>query len=181
MPSKIRRNVNLWKKRPLSKDLIIYAVEDVSHLLCLADKLTAEVGKSQLQLLARLSQKYSQTFWLPADRTKSRGSVGTHEIARTLWLYLYLTQGTSGSWLEPLFWTNKGDDAADRAEVLPMNNEDEGSSDNTAADYGNDGEEPGSGEEEDYEVYSEEEDNDRSYYYSSSEDEVSSDDEYWDE
>lgn len=93
------RNPTLWKKRPLSQDLVKYAVEDVSHLLSLADKLTAELGTSQLQLLAKLSQNYSQTFWLPADRTKSRDLL---EVAGLFGLYMYFTQSSSGSWLAPL-------------------------------------------------------------------------------
>lgn len=48
---KLHRNRNAWKKRPLSQVLINYAVEDVSQLSNLADELTAELGKSQLQLL----------------------------------------------------------------------------------------------------------------------------------
>ena len=90
---------NLWKKRPLSQNLISYAVGDVAHLLGLADKLSAELGNSQLQLLARLSQNYSQTFWLPADRTKLSKP---NEVASLFGLYLYFMQVSSGSWLEPL-------------------------------------------------------------------------------
>ena len=157
----MQRNPKLWKKRPLSQELIDYAVGDVSHLLSLADKLTVELGKSQLLLLARLSQKYSQWFWLTADRTKSRGSDA--ENASMVCLYLYFALGSSRSWLTHLFISDEGDDATYRADVEETSSEEEQE------------------EEDEEDVYqSEEEDYNRSYHYSSSEDEISSDDDYWD-
>lgn len=86
-------------------------------------------------------------------------------------MFLCITQGSSWSWLR----TNNADDAAFRADV--SNNEDEGYSDNTAADFDNDVADASSEEEqEDYVYYSEEEDN---YYTSNSEEDDSSDDDYW--
>ena len=155
MPNKIQHNRKLWKKRPPSQELINYAVDDVSQLLNLADKLTVELGKSQLQLLARLSQKYSQMFWLPADRTKPRGSE-THEVASMVGLYFHFTQGSSltGSWLTRLFLSDKGDDAAYRAKTSSEEEEEE--------------------EQEEDMYNSEKEAYNKSYHYSSSEEEVSS-------
>ena len=171
MHNKIGRNLKLWKKRPLSQDLIDYAAEDVSYLLSLADKLTAELGKSQLHLLTQLSQKYSRMFWLPVHRTRSSVFGDIFGFASMFCMFLCITQGSSWSWLR----TNNADDAAFRADV--SNNEDEGYSDNTAADFDNDVADASSEEEqEDYVYYSEEEDN---YYTSNSEEDDSSDDDYW--
>lgn len=108
--NKMLHNRKLWKKRPLSQDLITYAVEDVSQLLTLADKLTAELGTSQLQLLAKLSQNYSQMVWLPADMDKSRGWHDVPDSSSMLFLAIGLSRGTtnsSASWLTPLFWSEK--------------------------------------------------------------------------
>lgn len=81
--------------RPLSQDLINYAIDEVSHLLSLADKLNAELGQSQLKLIARLSLNYSQWYWQPADRGKSKGACKPSEVAT-------LTPFSPGSWLGKL-------------------------------------------------------------------------------
>ena len=108
----MRRNPRLWKQRPLSEDLISYAVADVSQLLSLADKLIAELGRSQLQLLARLSLDYSQSCWLPADKGKSMASCGGAEFAS---LFLGMALSAQGSWLAPLFWGAEANGAAHTA------------------------------------------------------------------
>ena len=111
MQNQMRHNPKLWKKRPLSQGLINYAIGDVLPLLSLADKLTAELGKCQLQLLARLSLNYSQTFWLPVDKGKSKGSAHgrTFGLASLFFLGIGLHMGSSGSsWLAPLFFIDEG-------------------------------------------------------------------------
>lgn len=115
------RNRTVWKKRPLSQVLINYAVEDVSRLLNLADELTAELGKSQLQLLARLSLNYSRLFWLPADRELSWGYPDSPDPAGLIMLGTTLTQSNPRSWLAPLFLISKKDDAAYTAESDVLN------------------------------------------------------------
>lgn len=102
---KMKNNHQLWKMRPLSQDLINYAIDEVSHLLSLQDKLTAELGKSQLKLLARLSLNYSQSCWLPADKATSTNASKFCEVAT-------LTPFKPGSWLGTLFFISKGSNAA---------------------------------------------------------------------
>lgn len=121
MQNRMRRNPKLWSKRPLFQGLINYAIGDVSPLLSLADKLTAELGKCQLQLLARLSLNYSQTVWLPVDKGKSKGSAHGLELASLLLFgrRLGLTLESSGSWLVPLFFIDAEDKATYRAYITP--------------------------------------------------------------
>lgn len=118
---KLHRNHNAWKMRPLSQVLINYAVEDVSQLLDLADELTAELGTSQLQLLARLSLNYPRLFWLPADRDKSWGYPDSPDPAGLIALGTTLTQSNPRSWLAPLFLISKKDAAAYTAECDVLN------------------------------------------------------------
>lgn len=91
----MKNNPQLWKTRPIPQDLINYAIDEVSHLFNLQDKLTAELGTCQLETLASLSLNYSQWCWLPGDRAVSKGAVKFSELAT-------LTPFKPGSWLGKL-------------------------------------------------------------------------------
>ena len=53
----------LWSRRPLSPDLLQYAAEDVLQLLLLQDKLKADLGSADMQLLSKLSTVHSMWYW----------------------------------------------------------------------------------------------------------------------
>lgn len=101
----MKNNHQLWKIRPLPQDLINYAIDEVSHLLSLEAKLTAELGKSQLKLLARSSLDYSQWCWLPADRAVPKHACNPSAVAS-------LTRFEPASWLGKLFVISKANNAA---------------------------------------------------------------------
>ena len=64
----------MWRRRPMSPQLLHYAAEDVSQLLALADKLTAELSSGELRLLPQLSKANGQCQWEPADRDGAQAS-----------------------------------------------------------------------------------------------------------
>ncbi|DBA92231.1 TPA: hypothetical protein ACH3X1_015938 [Trebouxia sp. C0004] len=83
----------LWSKRPISQELL-YA-EVFLWLLLLADKLTVDLGNTELKLLSALSAACAEWYWDPAYK---KGCVSNYDsAAKTL-----ETLG-SGSWLLQLF------------------------------------------------------------------------------
>ncbi len=63
----------MWKRRPIPQDLLQYVADDVAQLPLLADKLIVDMGKAQLQLLARLSAAWCQSMWSASDKEFSKG------------------------------------------------------------------------------------------------------------
>ena len=72
---KMAADTMLWAQRPICEDLLRYAAEDVQQLLILADKITIQLGTSQLTLLSALSALYSQSYWDAADQDAAASCV----------------------------------------------------------------------------------------------------------
>lgn len=60
----------MWTQRPLASNMILYAAEDVSQLLPLADKLTADLGPTHPKLVKTMSATYSRSHWTTLDKAK---------------------------------------------------------------------------------------------------------------
>ncbi len=88
---RFKGDFGMWKRRPIPQDLLQYAADDVAQLPLLADKLTLDMGKAQLQLLARLSAAWSQSMWSASDKEFSKGYGSIHAFPST------------GSWLMQVF------------------------------------------------------------------------------
>ena len=88
---RFKSDFGMWKRRPIPQDLLQYAADDVAQLPLLADKLILDMGKAQLQLLARLSAAWSQSMWSASDKEFSKGYGSIHAFPST------------GSWLMQVF------------------------------------------------------------------------------
>lgn len=62
----------LWSRRPLPLDLLQYAAEDVLQLLLLQDKLKANLGKTEMELVSTLSTGTQNGIGRPTTRTSTQ-------------------------------------------------------------------------------------------------------------